>query len=310
MPSPPIRIAPPAILNSPSSREIRVNEISAIPAWFVLTRAIHFAAALLIFSVCVFDRMIALPAISKKWNRIAAGLMFVAMPAALLSGIAWLAAVAIQMSEQSPSMEIVRTVLSHTQFGMIWQLRLAVWITLLIFLSLRWKWMPLIFSGVFLLTLAWSGHGQTGRLPRLHLLADILHLLAAGVWPTSLLPLAILLWQMRKTSQQWIGALVRRFSAMSVIAVALLLISGMANSCCLIAHFGDLFLTTYGRVLLVKIVLSLLMVAIGGVNLLIFAPRLPRSAARLRWNVLAELLLSTAVLIIVAILGLLPPTLQ
>jgi putative copper resistance protein D len=280
--------------------------------YFVLARFFHFAACLLVFSVCVFDRFIVSPSMSEYWNRLAKWLIAIAMPIALLSGIAWFAAVVIQMSNESLSMHDVRSVWGQTQFGTLCKLRLIVWICLLLLFWFRLKWVSLISSGIFLLSLAWAGHGQTGSSPPLHLFADVFHLLAAGVWPTSLLPLALLMWRMRKDENRWIGltVVVRRFSLMSIAAVTLLLVSGIANSYFLVDHFSQLFFTTYGRVLLVKIVLFILMVAIGAVNLLILKPRLPGSASQLQWTVSTELVLMTAVLIVVAILGLLPPALQ
>jgi putative copper resistance protein D len=284
-----------------------VNQIWNIQTFFAAARAVHFAACLALFSICVFDRFIIAKTFDEVWNRIAKSLIAIAMPAALLSGLVWFAAAAVQMSDRPLSMDVVRTVWTHTQFGMLCKLRLIAWIVLLIFFWIRMRWMTLIVSGVFLLSLAWTGHGQTGSSPRMHLFADILHLLAAGLWPMGLLPLALLMWRMKNSEMI---AVVRRFSSMSVFAVALLLISSIANSCFLLEHLSDLWLSAYGRVLLTKISLFVLMLAIGAVNLLILKPRLSRTALRLRWNISIELLLMTAVLILVAILGLLPPPLQ
>jgi putative copper resistance protein D len=286
-----------------------LSELSAIPAYFVLARAIHFAACLLLFSVCVFDRFIVSASIREFWNRISKWLIVIAMPMALLSGIAWFAAVSIQMSDQPLSASVMQIVWSQTQFGTLCKLRLLIWICLLIFFWFRLRWTSQIFGGIFVLSLAWAGHGQTGSSPRLHLFADVLHLLAAGCWPTSLLPLALLLWRMRKDKIDP-AAMVHRFSTMSIIAVALLLVSGIANSFFLLEHVSDFFVTTYGRVLLMKIMLFILMLALGAVNLLILKPRLPRTTSQLRWTVSIEMLLTAAVLIVVAILGLLPPALQ
>ena len=331
--SPPTHTKRLAISNSPSSHEIKLNEISEIPAYFVALRAVHFAGCLLAFGVCAFDRFIVNSARGKEWDVIARRFMLIALPLALLSGIAWFAAVAIQMSGQPLSMDLIRIVWSQTQFGTVWKTRSILWIITCLTASAFFlrdqsklrstmKWLALIFTGLFAMSLAWSGHGQTGRSPRFHLFADILHLLAAGLWPTTLLPLALLLQKMRKASDenhwQHIAELVRRFSLMSVIAVAMLLATGIINSFFLIDHFSQLFFTTYGRVLLLKIILFALMAAIGGINLLILKPRLtapqdklqlPRDASQLQLNIWVEVLLGAAVLVIVAILGLLPPAL-
>ena len=144
-----------------------MNTIADIPVYLVAARATHFAACLLLLSLCVFDRAIVPRPINAEWNRIANWLIAIALPIALLSGVGWFIEVAMQMSGQSLSIEIMRTVWSRTQFGTLWQLRLVLWIGLLIFVALRMKWTLLALSGIFVFTLAWSGHGQTGPSPRM-----------------------------------------------------------------------------------------------------------------------------------------------
>jgi putative copper resistance protein D len=180
-------------------------------------------------------------------------------------------------------------------------------------------WIQLLFGGLLLGSLAWAGPGQEDS--SWHLLADILHLLVAGLWPTGLLPLALLLKRLRQASEpaRWhlIAALVRRFSAISLGSVALLALTGWVNAWFLAGSFSNLLEQTYGRWLLVKIILFVFAVAIGAVNLLRLKPRLsiekPQApivepaAAQLQFNVQMELAIGMAIVVIVAILGMLPP---
>jgi putative copper resistance protein D len=97
----------------------------------------------------------------------------------------------------------------------------------------------------------------------------------------------------------------------------LLAATGFVNSWFLVGSFSNLFEQTYGRWLLAKIILFCFAVAIGAVNLLRLKPRLAIenvqaqnfeiTAAQLQFNVQTELFLGIAIVVAVAILGILPP---
>ncbi|HUA65342.1 MAG TPA: CopD family protein [Alphaproteobacteria bacterium] len=301
--------------------------------FLVLTRAIHFAACLLFFGICAFDQLIAAPILASHkieaadfWKSRIRNFSLILLPLILISGIGWFVLVAMTMSGQPPHFEILRTVWQQTQFGMVWKIRLIIWlaatVAAMIFClpklqpSLRKKliWLELLFGGALLASLAWAGHGQEDS--HWHLFADLLHLLVAGLWPTGLLPFALLLRKLRRTSEPAIAPLVRRFSTMSLVSVSLLAATGLVNSWFLVGSFSNLFSQTYGRWLVAKITLFCLAVTIGAVNLLRLKPRLSlknlqsgstQAAAQLQCNVHIELFLGMAIVIVVAVLGILPP---
>jgi putative copper resistance protein D len=300
--------------------------------YFILARAIHFGSCLLFFGLFAFDRFVVvapeLPAkIMEQWQSRIRFLSLILLPIIFISGIAWFVLVAMNMSGRPLQTEILKTVWMQTQFGTVWRFRLVVWFVALVatvifcFSSLRSTpgkllvWLELILAGLLLGSLAWAGHGQEGS--TWHLFADILHLLAAGFWPAGLLPLALFLYKMRRTSEpaKWdcVASLVRRFSAASLVVVALLAISGLVNSWYLVGSFANLFEQRYGWWLLAKIILFCIAVAIGAVNLLRLKPLLSLesqagpAASRLQLNVWLELLLGVVVVVVVAILGILPP---
>lgn len=314
-----------------------------ILAWFAAARAVHFVACLLVFGVCVFDRFVVGSVarqeeawIGQPWRSIARTLMLIALPAALISGACWFILVAIQMSGLPPGeavhLDILQLVWARTQFGNLWRLRAIFWLATAIpgigLVLLRREsilrgamvWLALGFGGLLAASLAWAGHGQTGGPVAWHCAADVLHILVTGLWPIGLLPLALLLFTMRRstTPERWLvlPVLVRRFSTISLASVALLAASGLGNSWFLVGSASNLTGTTYGRVLLIKLGIFGVMVAIGAVNLLYLKPRLSTatagarrapSLARLRFNVLAEIAFGSTVMIVVGILGLLPP---
>ena len=283
-----------------------------IPPWLASARAVHFAACLLILAVCVFDRFIAN---GPPWRSIARWLCFIALPLAMASGVVWLLQVTISMSGEALNAGDLELVWSQTRFGSVWQVRLYIWIALLV--AILWAlapkktrrlpaWLALVLSAALTGSLAWSGHGQYGRPVAVHLVSDAVHLIVAGCWPAGLAPLVLLLFLSERTPV----LVIRRFSAMSLASVGLLALTGTINSWYMLGSIHGLFSTTYGRVLMVKVAVFLVMVGFGAVNLLRLKPALeskPRAGVRLRWNVVAETILFAAVIVVVSILGLLMP---
>jgi len=101
--------------------------------------------------------------------------------------------------------------------------------------------------------------------------------------------------------------------------VSTLAATGIVNTWVLAGSIPALLGTDYGRLLLVKIALFLVMVATAAVNRLVLTPRLMRKSdpaagaealRRLRNNSLIETAIGAIVLLIVAALGTLPPGLH
>ncbi|MGH7952872.1 MAG: CopD family protein [Limisphaerales bacterium] len=311
--------------------------------WFILARAVHFGASLIFFGVFAFDRFTAasifannnqIGAADYYWRSRVRFFSSILLPVIFVSGSAWFILVAMTMSGQPLSDEILKIVWTQTQFGTVWKIRLIFWLAAVIVAALfHFRksqvsfqifliWIQLILSGCLLGSLAWAGHGLEGS--RWHLFADVLHLLVAGIWPTGLLPFALLFHKLRRKPEpaHWnsIAIFVRRFSAISLAAVALLAATGFVNGWFLVGSFSNLVQKTYGRWLLTKIILFCFAVAIGAVNLLRLKPRLlmknaqtqnlETTANQLRINVQWELVLGAAIIIVVAVLGILPPAIH
>ncbi|HXB58849.1 MAG TPA: CopD family protein [Candidatus Acidoferrales bacterium] len=308
--------------------------------WLIITRAIHFGACLLFFGLFAFHLFIAQiltprqPELAGYWKTRLRVFSFILLPVILLSGAAWFALVAMTMSGQPLQMDVLKMVWTQTQFGTVWEIRLAFFLVATIAIASSCfprqegpfqkftTWLQLAVNGCLLGSLAWAGHGQESS--PWHLFADVLHLLAAGVWPSSLLPLFLLLQKSRSATNpaDWmlIAALVRRFSTISLAMVSLLALTGFVNSWFLVGSFSNLLGQPYGRWLLAKVVLFALALQIAGVNLLLLKPRLAAEASQqrsaeatislIRSNVRFELILGIAIIVIVAILGILPPAIH
>lgn len=297
-------------------------------AWLVASRAVHFAACLLIVGTLGVDRLIVAPVggpAAQRWRGITRWLLWLAFPAALLSGVSWFGAIAADMSGLPPAQAlappILQLVWSQTHFGRLFGLRLILWIAAALLVIAKdvvplktvAAWLALVGGAALSISLAWAGHGLVGDPPRWHLLADSVHLLVAGFWPAGLLPFALLIARLLREPQprnlRSIFDLTHRFSAMSLLCVALLAASGLGNSWFLVGSVSRLWRSEYGNVLLIKLALFVVMIAIGAINLLRHKPRSDNftSATRLRRNVAIEATLGAAIVIVIAILGLLEP---
>jgi len=150
-----------------------------------------------------------------------------------------------------------------------------------------------------------------------------LHLLAAGVWLGGLPLLALLLtWAQRAdhaSAERIAAEATRRFSAVGLGSVLLLIVTGVYNTWTLVGSIPALLGTPYGQLLLVKLSLLLPLLGLAMVNLWYFKPHLARVVAaqqrrqtreilrRLQRRLLCEAALGVAILIIVGSLGVTPP---
>ena len=178
-------------------------------------------------------------------------------------------------------------------------------------------------SSCLLAGLAFAGHAAAadGAEFVLRVGADAVHLLAGGVWLGGLVPLALLLRQCnrKEDAANLIVAreATRRFSTLALASVIVLIGTGLSNAWSLVGGFAPLFGTHYGKLLLIKLGLLLPLLAIGAVNLLRLKPsivatgdgtRATSAALRsLSRNVIIEVLLGLAILLIVGHMGVTPP---
>ena len=318
--------------------------------WFLIgARTCHFAATISLTGVFAWECLVAGPAspspalvaISAALHRRLGWLAWASLAVALVSGAAWLAAVATEMSGKPigavVSEGIWATVLTSTRFGMDWLLRggLAMLVACCLLARQRQRgagsaavgWAGLALASLMLASLAWAGHGAAtpGEPGDLHLAADVLHLLAAGVWLGTLAPLSLFLARARRIGNPDRAAIARvitrRFTVLAMVSVGVLFAAGLVNTWFLAGTVPALVGTDYGHLLLAKIALFFGTLAIAAVNLLRLTPLLadPRTGAGnrmghavgwLRRNALIEATLGLAVLSIVGALGILPPGLH
>ncbi|HTV44105.1 MAG TPA: copper homeostasis membrane protein CopD [Stellaceae bacterium] len=307
-------------------------------------RGVHYAATISLAGVFAFRCLVATAPSAPRFERRLWLLAWASLGLVLLSGAGWLMVLAARLGGLPLTavlpQGVVAIVLTQTRFGQVWLGRFAIAVLLGCGLIARrhWqallpRWAGLALAAALLGSLAWSGHGGAtpGRPGELHLAADIIHLLAAGAWLGTLLPLALFLTELRHPAGT-VGMaaarrVIHRFSVLAGLSVAILFAAGLVNTWFLAGSIPALIGTLYGRLLLAKITIFAMMVVIGAVNLLRMAPRLAGAADagrtdggsphramaasdHLRRNAMIEAALGLVVLGIVGLLGILPPALH
>lgn len=284
----------------------------------ILCRFVHFGTVLLLFGSGLFRHVLfrsALQNFEDSPARCRLDQMLVGLTAlALLSAVGWLMLTAANMSSDwhgaiDPS--TLARVLSHTFFGHVWLVHLALNALALLWALVSARPAPcrwLLFNTLLLLTLAPVGHGAMfdGVRGLLLIVNQMLHLLGVGSWLGGLLMLAVLL---IASSDVDLRGVLARFSGLGYGFVALIILTGMINVRALSgAIWPQPALSGFGLVLAAKVTLVLCMLVLAGVNRgLARANVLPVSA--LRVSVLFEGLFGAAALAAVALLGTLPPLL-
>jgi copper resistance protein D len=309
--------------------------------WLAFARAIHIGGSILLAAIFAFRLIVWMPAAAKHqrverfqsrfrgtWGRLA----LIGLIATVFSGLAWFCLAAASISGAATLLDVgpdaLQAVLLETQFGHVWLLRTGDCLILGILLLIGCR-ESLIAFFAFAMLASLAGVGHAGAIAssvgRFALAGDVGHLISAALWPGGLVPLLFLLLREHRDADQnsgsFIADVVRRFSATSLMVVGLLAATGILNGYFIVGSLDALLTTNYGRLLLLKIGLFLLMLGFGAWNLLVLKPRLSRAvtedsraeepAARpirsLIRSVACEILLAAAVVLVIGFLGITSP---
>ena len=255
--------------------------------------------------------------------------LFVAVAAALAASVVWLALASAQMAGLPVwpiDTDTLGVVLSGTSVGSAWIARLAALLVAGMAAGSRQGGLATYAAaaGLALATLAWAGHGAVddGAVGWLHLVATIVHLLASGVWLGALTGLTLLLTRpaLIEDGELLLAAhrALRAFGPVGTVVVGLLVATGAIQSWLLVGpgNFAAPWATVYGRLLLAKLFLFVLMLALAAVNRFRLTPDLGQGVSggevrptigSLRLSLAVETFLAVTVIAVVAWLGVLAP---
>jgi putative copper resistance protein D len=235
---------------------------------------------------------------ARRWDEIVVRGCRLLVLVAIAFGVAWLLARAA-IFENRPDARLeargVSRALLDTWPGFVWLARHALLIVLGAFLAIRadlsarHEWMAargeaLLLASLGLGLVSASSHAAAtvpGTMQAV--VSDVAHLLGTGIWLGGLLPLAVLLWlagrEAGADARPYAVVATRRFSRVALLAMLVLLGSGVINALTQVESIAALIGTTHGRLLLAKLVVLIPILALATVNRLRILPALSAPAA-------------------------------
>lgn len=227
-------------------------------------------------------------------------------------------------------LEMLRTMLAETDVGAAWLVRT---VALLVAAAAAWNVTrrPRIAATIVavagvaaLTTLAWSGHaGATeGLTGTIHRVSDALHIIAAAIWLGAIAAFLLLLRPRRDALPPRRIALAARsldqFGRVGTMCVLVITATGLVNAQVILGleNAGRSIASTYGQLLLVKLLLFGAMLALAGANRWRLTPALRAASidadpgpatASIRRSLAAEAAAAAAILALVAWFGTLEP---
>ncbi|EAF2742855.1 copper resistance protein [Listeria monocytogenes] len=191
-----------------------------------------------------------------------------------------------------------------TKTGHIWISEFIVWLLLAIFTIMmffkkkQWSWFSLLIEsaliGYLIFAKAQNGHAAASADKIVSITADMLHMIAASVWVGGILVLLFVLPRTGKAREVW-----SRFAIVAIIAVASILVSGLLMAVMNIGQMANLFTTNYGKILLFKIGLFLLMALLGLGHYIYIKLKNQRLPFK---TILMELIIGTIILVVASVL--------
>lgn len=300
-----------------------------------MVRAVHFAATAVVAGSLIFRAAVAGPVLrsgeagAELLQRQTLRVAWSGLAVSVASGVIWLLLQAASMSGlplgEAMAPAVLSTVLNETQFGLVFEARLALAAVLAGCLAYDHlalpRWLGLASAIGLIAGIAWTGHGGStnGPLGIVHLAADLLHLVATAAWLGGLFSLVLLLAAARGTDDASIfmaAEVTKRFSTLGIASVGTLFLTGIVNAWFLVGSLDALLVTGYGRLLTLKIGLFAVMVAFAAINRFWLTPRLQLPAesparlyslGRLTRNSAIEVVLGLMIYGIVGVLGTLHP---
>lgn len=286
--------------------------------WLAAARFFHYAAAIQLFGVTVFYWLLMPHEVQLAEARVAYRTSLLSAALLLVSSVAWLMGVAGSMGNglvDAVNPETIALVLTQTGFGHVWGPHvLLCGLALLVSLSPSRPagWVLLVLSAFALGSLGLVGHAamDSGLFGLANATSQILHLLSSGFWLGALIPLLSLIPLFGDPSHA-AGAdtTLRRFSGLGHFAVAVLMLTGVANSWFILGTRLDLG-APYQQLLLLKAAIAGTMCLLAIANRYVFMPRIPNGgpgARQLMQGTIAEVVLGAAVLTLVSVIGIMSP---
>jgi copper transport protein len=244
-------------------------------------------AAVFLAGLVAFATLVWLPAygteddVQEKAVNLFCRCMWVLVCLLAVAGLVEIPLYAVRASGEDLSLGLLGEALFDTRVGQLWIARLALAIltaATATYAARRLRQRPaywsisIVVGAIMLTTLTQQSHAAAeGRL--LPFVSDWAHVVAASAWMGGLLGFPILLIgplraMTSETRAKLLERTVRRFSKVATIAVVTLIATGIYAILLHVPSLSALLDTSYGRALIVKLGLFVLLLAAGGLNLI------------------------------------------
>jgi copper resistance protein D len=268
-------------------------------------RGVYYAATMLLFGDAAFGVLLRakLPMIAPVR---APSLRWGALLAALLAACLWLGLAAARMADTLNAPVLMETV-TGTLFGQLFLVRLAALVGMALLLLFRRGRKPVaVLAAIALALPAATGHAALASPAGFTLIGtvlDAIHLLTAGFWIGGL---AVLTALFRRKEPNLVLAL-SLFSEWAMIAVLLLVMTGLINAVTILLGSKGTASTLYLAVLGAKLALVAIMLGLAAANRFKWLPR--HEEGMIARNTLGELSAGVIVVLLAGALGQLQPLL-
>ena len=280
----------------------------------------------------LFRRYVWLPAVGSEGSEALAETLFrkialvalVVLGSANILGLLSQAGQVIEQTMAAPWNPALTRLLFDTRFGVLWLARTLFLFVLVIYSPSSKRhyadWGQFAALIGIMATFSLNGHAAAEPAPALPVLGDLLHLVAASVWVGGLISFAGAMYALRELEKgrrtEITAVLIPRFSNLAIASVGLLGVSGLYSAVLRVGSLAALSGTLYGRVLLVKSLLALPALIVGGLNLTVTTPSMRRESRRggsaelvdrFRMLLSTEIVLLAVTLLVVGFFTSIPP---
>ncbi|HEX2621923.1 MAG TPA: copper resistance protein CopC, partial [Phototrophicaceae bacterium] len=224
-------------------------------------------------------------------------------------------ATSLSLPEVIASPGNIWNLITGTTYGTLWLIRMGLWLLVGIALYFNrlqhdqaptWLWLALTLMIGLVLTVSLFSHASGAQDHLAAVAGDWLHLIASTLWTGGLIAFGTTLYLLRRQSEitppETINHFVDYFSNFARVCVAALIISGTYSAWLQVGTLDALTTTAYGRALLLKLILFLLLLGIAGINLIFTSKGL--QAGKSIWVGRLGGLVRTEVVLTISILGL------
>src|SRR5262245_14988446 len=172
----------------------------------------------------------------------------------------------------------LRDVVTRTHFGALWVTRIGV-LPLALMLAFGRGAVIRTLCGLcavaLALTASLTGHAAEWGDLTVSVGADWVHAVAASAWTGGLIVLALVVF---RRGPAWpralLGVVARRFSRLAGVCLLIVVVTGAYNVWAQLGAVSSLWTSTYGRVLVVKLLVAAALVGLGAINRYVIVPRL------------------------------------